>query len=111
MAETVPEALGRLKPVREALPTPPVAKRAPTTDVSGFREYTLYIKDLVTGALLPDRVEKVSSVTWSADPEVLFYVTEDHAKRAYRLWRHRLGAAADDLLFEETNELFRLHVW
>jgi oligopeptidase B len=82
-----------------------------TTDVTGFREYTLQIKDLTTGALLPDRIEKVSSVAWSADPGVLFYVTEDHAKRAYRLWRHRLGATAYDLLYEETNELFRLHVW
>ena len=82
-----------------------------TTDVTGFREYTLYVKDLETGAVLPDRVQKVSSVAWSADPDVLFYITEDHAKRAYRLWRHRLGATSDDLLYEETNELFRLHVW
>jgi oligopeptidase B len=82
-----------------------------TLDVTGFREYTLYVKDLVTGELLPDRVEKVSSVAWAAGDAVLFYVTEDHAKRAHRLWRHRLGASADDLLFEETDELFRLHVW
>ena len=82
-----------------------------TIDVSGFREYTLFVKDLETGAVLPDRVEKVSAVAWSSDPEVLFYVTEDHAKRAHRLWRHRLGATADDLLYDETNELFRLHVW
>jgi oligopeptidase B len=79
-------------------------------DVTGFREYTLYVKDLETGTLQPDRIEKVSSVAWSADSSLLFYVTEDEAKRAYRLWRHRLGAAADDLLYEETDELFRLHV-
>jgi oligopeptidase B len=82
-----------------------------TIDVTGFREYTLSVKDLVTGEVLPDRVEKVSSVAWAADGAVLFYVTEDHAKRAHRLWRHRLGARADDLLFDETDELFRLHVW
>src|SRR5713101_7537765 len=29
-----------------------------TIDVTGFREYTLYVKDLVTGEVLPDRVEK-----------------------------------------------------
>jgi oligopeptidase B len=81
-----------------------------STDVTGFREYTLYVKDLATGELLPDRVEKVASAAWSADPSVLFYVTEDHAKRAYRLWRHRLGAVSDDLLYEETDELFRVHV-
>jgi oligopeptidase B len=84
---------------------------AHTIDVTGFREYTLSVKDLATGEILPDRVEKVSSVAWAATPGVLFYVTEDHAKRAHRLWRHRLGVPVDDLLYEETDELFRLFVW
>ena len=82
-----------------------------TIDVTGFREYTLYVKDLVTGEVLPDRVEKVSTVAWAAGDDLLFYVTEDHAKRAHRVWRHRLGAAADDLLYEEPDELFRVWVW
>src|SRR5436190_4531214 len=82
-----------------------------TIDVTGFREYTLFVKDLRTGDILPDRVEKVSTVAWAADGETLFYVTEDHAKRAHRLWRHRLGASTGDLLYEETDELFRLWVW
>jgi oligopeptidase B len=80
-----------------------------TTDVTGFREYTLHVKDLETGALLAERVEKVGAVAWAADGQTLFYVTEDEAKRPYRLHRHRLGAAAD-LLYEETDALFRLHV-
>ncbi len=50
-------------------------------DFTGFREFTLYLKDLRTGSLLPDRIEKVTAVAWSADPEVFFYVTEDAAKR------------------------------
>ncbi len=81
-----------------------------TTDLTGFREYTLHVKDLETGALLPDRVQKVSAVAWAADGATLFYVTEDEAKRPYRLHRHRLGAAGADLLYEETDALFRLHV-
>ena len=79
-------------------------------DVTGSREYTLYVKDLQTGALEPDRVGRVASVAWSATPATFFYVTEDHAKRPYRLWRHPLGSVADDLLYEETDELFRLGV-
>src|ERR1700730_14709538 len=39
-----------------------------TTDLTGFREYTLHVKDLETGALLPERVEKVSAVTGAAAP-------------------------------------------
>jgi oligopeptidase B len=84
-----------------------------TIDYTGFREYTLYVKNLETGMLEADYVEKVASVAWSADPTILFYVSEDEAKRPYRLWRHRLGApAADDtLVSEEPDQLFRLHVW
>jgi oligopeptidase B len=84
-----------------------------TMDYTGFREYTLYVKNLETGTLESDYVEKVASVAWSADPTILFYVSEDEAKRPYRLWRHRLGApAADDtLVSEEPDQLFRLHVW
>ena len=84
---------------------------AHTIDYTGFREYTLFVKDLRTGALLPDRIEKVTSVAWAADDRTLFYVVEDHAKRPHRLYRHRLGATSDDLLYEETDELYRLGVW
>jgi len=81
-----------------------------TTDLTGFRQYTLSVKDLRTGALLPDRVEKVVSIAWAADDRTLFYVTEDAAKRPYRLYRHVLGAADDDLVYEETDALFNLGV-
>jgi oligopeptidase B len=82
-----------------------------TIDTTGFREYTLHVKDLRSGTLLPDRIERVSSIAWAADSATLFHVTEDDAKRAYRLWRHRLGERDDALLWEEDDELFRLGVW
>jgi oligopeptidase B len=82
-----------------------------TTDLTGFRDYTLQVKDLESGALLADRVEKVGAVAWAADGQTLFYVTEDAAKRPYRLYRHRLGATTADLILEETDALFRLHVF
>jgi oligopeptidase B len=82
-----------------------------TMDVSGFRQFTLHIKDLRTGEALPDMVEHVAgmrSVQWASDNKTLFYVAEDAAKRPYRLFRHVLGAAKDDLVYEEKDELFRL---
>jgi oligopeptidase B len=81
-----------------------------TTDVTGFREYTLHVKDLRTGGLRPDRIERVVSIAWAADNDTLFYVTEDAAKRPYRLYRHRLGGAVDDLVLEEKDALFNLGV-
>ncbi len=84
-----------------------------TTDVTGFRDYTLHVKDLGTGKVLPDRVEKVSSAAWAADGKTLFYVVDDAAKRAYRFYRHEVGtrggASLDALVHEEKDEMFRVH--
>jgi oligopeptidase B len=84
-----------------------------SVDHTGFREYTLHVRDLRTGTLLPDRIEKVSTVAWAAQPDILFYVTEDAAKRPYRVWLHRLGSpqSMDTLVWEETDALFRVGVW
>jgi len=79
-----------------------------STDVTGFRQYTLQVKDLRTGETLPDRVEKTVSIVWAADNKTLFYTTEDHAKRPSTLYRHTLGSKSDELIYEEKDELYRL---
>jgi len=80
-----------------------------TIDNTGFRQYTLYIKDLRTGQVLPDRAERVDAVAWANDNKTLFYTVEDAVtKRSDRFYRHTLGQTADDLLYEEKDELFRL---
>jgi oligopeptidase B len=81
-----------------------------TTDVTGFRDYTLYLKDLRDGALLPFTVEKAGSLAWAADNETLFYTVDDPAKRPYRVYRHQLGGTEDALVYEEGDELFRAFV-
>jgi oligopeptidase B len=81
-----------------------------STDNTGFRQYTLYVKDLRTGEVLPDRAEKIGTVSWAADNRTLFYTVEDHAKRQYRLYRHRLGENGDTLIYEEKDEMFRIGV-
>ena len=81
-----------------------------SVDTTGSREYTLQLKDLATGAIGPERIARVSSVAWAADGRTLFYVTDDDAKRPYRLWRHRIGQADDALLIEEADERFALSV-
>jgi oligopeptidase B len=87
------------------------SRLAYTTDATGFRQYTLYVKDLGTHALLPVRVERVGSVAWAADGQTLFYTVEDEqTKRQYRLYRHRLGTEAHDLVYEETDEAFNIGV-
>jgi len=83
-----------------------------STDSTGFRQYTLRVKDLRTGAVLPDRMEKVVSVAWAGDGRTLFYTVEDAAKRSHRVYRHVLGAdpAKDELVYEEADERFGVYV-
>jgi oligopeptidase B len=80
-----------------------------STDNTGFRQYTLHVKDLESGALLPLRVERTVSVAWAAG-HTLFYTVEDDAKRSYRLYRHTLGEDAHALVYEEPDERFNLGV-
>ncbi len=78
------------------------------TDDSGYREYTLYVKDLRTGAVT--RVaELAESVEWAADNRTLLYSIENEAKRQYRVYRHTLGTEEHTLVYEENDELF--DVW
>ena len=84
-----------------------------TTDTTGFRQYTLRIKDLETGEILPGEVERVGSVVWAADNQTLFYTVEDEQqKRQFQLWRHTLGAqhSNDALVYQDDDERFNLGV-
>ncbi len=79
-------------------------------DYSGFREYTLRIRDLPSGTDRPGTIEKVRSVAWAADNQTLFYVTEDEAKRACRVWRRSIGESGETLVYEETDARFSVSV-
>ena len=81
-----------------------------TTDNTGFRQYTLHVKDLTTGALLPDTAERVGSVVWAADSATLFFTTEDEqTKRQDRVFRHELATPGEHVqVFHETDERFNV---
>ena len=82
-----------------------------TVDFAGFRQYTLQVKDLRTGTTLPDSTERVTSLEWASDNKTLFVTTEDAVtKRSDKLFRHTLGAAEFQLLYEEKDELFDVSV-
>jgi oligopeptidase B len=82
-----------------------------TIDFTGFRQYTLHIKDLRTGEMFTDSAERVTSVAWAADNRTLLYTTEDATtKRPDKLWRHVLGDAAFDEIYYESDELYDIGV-
>lgn len=76
-------------------------------DTTGYRQYTLHVKDLRSGDTLKEAIERTGSVVWATDNKTLFYTTEDPvSKRSDKFFRHVAGADASDLLYEEKDELF-----
>jgi oligopeptidase B len=84
-----------------------------TTDTTGFRQYTLHIKDLRTEELLADQAQRVGSVVWTSDNRTIFYSVEDEeTKRQFQVFRHVVGRpqAEDVLVYEEADERFNVGV-
>lgn len=84
-----------------------------SVDLAGDECFSLRIKDLRTGELLPDEVHDVYyGSAWSLDGSALFYVTVDAVGRPCRVWRHQVGtsAEADVLVFEETDERYWINI-
>jgi oligopeptidase B len=78
-------------------------------DTRGDERFALRVRDLLTGADLPDVVEETApGAVFAPAGEHVFYTTVDEAWRPYQVWRHRMGTpAADDVLvLEEPDERF-----
>jgi oligopeptidase B len=82
-----------------------------SVDTTGYRQYTLYVKDLRTGQLSTEKIERTRSIVWATDSRTLFYSTEDPvSKRGDKVFRHVVGTEGSDLIFEEKDELFDVGV-
>jgi oligopeptidase B len=90
-----------------ALPSDDNTLLAYTTDTTGYRQYTLQVKDLRNGKLLPEKFERVDDVVWATDNKTLFFVTEnDVTKRHDEFYRHVLGTVGAERLYFEPDELY-----
>jgi oligopeptidase B len=82
-----------------------------STDTTGYRQYTLQIKNLLTGEILPNKIERVTSVEWTNDGKYLFATQEDAvSKRSDKIWRHEIATQKNELIFEEKDVLFNAGV-
>ncbi|MBI3469790.1 MAG: S9 family peptidase, partial [Candidatus Solibacter usitatus] len=82
-----------------------------STDTTGYRQYTLHVKDLRTGATLAETAERVTSLAWAADDKTIFFTTEDAVtKRSDHLWRLALGTPTPQALYVEKDELYTVHL-
>jgi oligopeptidase B len=80
-----------------------------STDLEGDESYTIQVKNLATGELLPDRIANTYyTLEWANDNRTFFYTVFDAAKRPYRAFRHELGAQSDTLVYQEDDGRFNL---
>lgn len=82
-------------------------------DDNGSERFTVRIKDLETGELLPDVIPDVlSALVWTSDDSALVYAPANEQWRTDCAKLHRLGtdAATDSELFHEDDEGFRVSV-
>ncbi|RMH72978.1 MAG: S9 family peptidase [Gemmatimonadetes bacterium] len=82
-------------------------------DTTGYEDYTLYIKNLQTGELLPDVISGVKTdLQWTNDNQALLYTVSDDAMRSCAVYQHVLGddPAQDQQIYFEADECFSLYL-
>ena len=82
-------------------------------DTSGSEKFTLFIKDLTTGELYPERIRGISPrIAWANDNKTIFYSLLDQAHRPHALFRHQVGTDLSDdvLVYQELDASFYLDI-
>jgi oligopeptidase B len=97
--------------------SPDHTKLAYSFDFDGAEVYTIRIKDLESGELYPEQIQRAygsvyyhTGVEWTKNSQTLYYLTLDEYHRADKLLRHKLGRdqSQDVLLFHEADDTFSL---
>ena len=84
------------------------ARLAWLEDTVGRRQHRIMIKDMTSGEVFDTGIAGVSSLSWSADDDVLYYV-ENHPDtlRSWRVRRYRVGEEGPgELVYQEDDEAF-----
>lgn len=84
-------------------------------DLVSRRQYTIQIKNLETGEILPVKLENTTGgSTWAGDNKTLFYTRNDlQTLRSDKIYKHTLGteATADVVVFHEKDDTFGTFVY
>ncbi|ADQ82370.1 S9 family peptidase [Riemerella anatipestifer] len=85
-----------------------------STDETGRRIYSIFIKNLETGGVSNEVIENTTGkVVWANDNEHFFYIRKDKSLRAYQIFRHKLGTSPseDVLVFHEKDTSFDVNLF
>ncbi len=81
-------------------------------DTVGRRQHRLMIKELDSGEVIDTGITGVSSLSWTADNDVLYYVeNEPETLRSWRVRRYRVGEeGTGELVYQEDDTAFYTHI-
>ena len=82
-------------------------------DLIGSEYYTIYVRDILSGELVTEKIEETSgSIDFSLDDKYIFYSKLDEFHRPRKIFRHKLGTSIknDELIFEEKSEAFTVGI-
>jgi len=86
-----------------------------STDTVSRRQYTIQIKNLITGEIYSDKIlNTTGSATWANDNKTLFYSMKDEVTlRSHKIFKHKLysDSKSDIEVFHETDETFNTFVY
>ena len=86
-----------------------------SVDTRGRRMYSLFIKNLETGEVLPLEIKNTDgSSCWGNDNQTIFYTKIDtQTLRSHKIYRHQLGQSPkeDVLVFHEKDETFNTGIF
>ncbi len=83
-------------------------------DTVSRRKYTIYIKDLVTGKLLKNKIVNTTGrPVWANDNNTIYYSVKDKTLRSYKILKHRIGIdpEKDQIIFHEKDPTFSVYVF
>ncbi len=84
-------------------------------DTVSRRKYTIQIKNLETGEILPVKIHTTAGgSTWANDNKTLYYTKKDEQTlRSNQIFRHILGTdpTEDELVYEEKDESFNTYIY
>lgn len=84
-------------------------------DLVSRRQYTIQIKNLITGEILPVKIENTTGgSTWAGDNKTLFYTRKDPVTlRSEKIYKHKRGAAVstDVLVYHEKDDTYNTFVY
>ncbi len=85
-----------------------------STDVIGRRIYNIQVKNLETGEILEDKIDKVTgSAVWANDNKTIFYSSQDEVTlRSDKIFKHKLGTKQEDdvLVYFEKDDTFSVDI-